>query len=90
MPCATTVDNSCPNNLKCPIKSSEDCKEGYYKPNVTDCGCCAACIKYLGEYRWWILANLVFMQLYSFNCVDISQKAIILCEYNIYTQVPSV
>ncbi|KAJ9591279.1 hypothetical protein L9F63_002182 [Diploptera punctata] len=46
LPCVTS-DGNCPDYLECAIKAPEDCNEGYFKPNISDCGCCPACIKYL-------------------------------------------
>jgi hypothetical protein len=40
---------SCTPDLQCTVSKPEDCTNGQFKPNVSDCGCCPACIKYLGE-----------------------------------------
>ena len=36
MPCVTS-DGTCPDDLECAISEPEDCNEGHFKQNVTDC-----------------------------------------------------
>jgi hypothetical protein len=48
LPCLNQ-DGYCTPHLQCTIKEPNDCINGHFKPNASDCGCCPACIKYLGE-----------------------------------------
>ncbi|XP_021933559.1 uncharacterized protein LOC110836558 isoform X2 [Zootermopsis nevadensis] len=45
LPCLTQ-DGYC-TELQCAIKQPDDCINGHFKPNVSDCGCCPSCIKFL-------------------------------------------